>query len=75
MDVNNLYGWKISQKHPVNSIYWIEKKIKIQWRKWYFLEVDVQYTKKFLELHKDLPFLSDRAKIEKIEKLVANLHR
>ena len=47
----------------------------MQWRKWYFLEFDVQYTKKFLELHKDLPFFPDRANIEKIEKLFANLHR
>ena len=40
----------------------------------YFLEVDVQYTKKLHELHNDLPFLSERMKIEQVEKLKANFH-
>ena len=40
----------------------------------YFLEVDVQYPEKLHELHNDLPFLPERMKIEKVEKLVANLH-
>ena len=39
-----------------------------------FLEVDVQYIQKLHELHNDLPFLPGRMKIEKVEKLVANLH-
>ena len=39
-----------------------------------FLEVDVQYLEKLHELHNDLPFLPKRMKIEKVEKLVANLH-
>ena len=38
----------------------------------YFLEVDVQYYRKLLDLHIDSPFLSERMKIKKIEKLVAN---
>ena len=40
----------------------------------YFLEVDVQYLEKLHELHNDFPFLPERMKIEKVEKLVANLH-
>ena len=39
-----------------------------------FFEVDVQNTKKLHELHNDLPFLPERIKIEKVKKLVANLH-
>ena len=39
-----------------------------------FFEVDVQYTEKLCELHNDLPFLPERMKIEKFEKLLANLH-
>ena len=39
-----------------------------------FLVVDTQYLEKFHELHNDLPFLPERMKIEKIEKLVTNLH-
>ena len=38
----------------------------------YFLEVDVQYSKKLLDLHIDLPFSPEKMKIEKVEKLVAN---
>ena len=40
----------------------------------YFLETDVQYLEKLHELYNDLPFLLDRIKIEKVEKLLANLH-
>ena len=39
-----------------------------------FLKVDVHYLEKLHELHNDLPFLPDRIKTEKVEKLVANLH-
>ena len=40
----------------------------------HFLEADVQYLEKLLELHNDLPFLPERMKTEKVEKLVPNLH-
>ena len=40
----------------------------------YFLEVDVQYLEKLHELHNDLPFSHEIMKIEKVEKLVTNLH-
>ena len=40
----------------------------------YFPEVDVQYPEKLYDLHNDLPFLPERRKIEKIEKLAFNLH-
>ena len=40
----------------------------------YFLEVDVQFPEKLHELYNDLPFLPERMKIEKVEKLVTNLH-
>ena len=35
----------------------------------YFLEDDVQYLEKLHELHKHLPFLPERIKIEKVERL------
>ena len=38
------------------------------------LEVDVQYLEKLHKLHNDLPFLPERMKIKKVEKLVPNLH-
>ena len=37
----------------------------------HFIEVDVQYLKKLHELHNDLPFLPERMKFEKIEKIAA----
>ena len=39
-----------------------------------FLEVDVQYLEKLRDFHNDLPFLSERMKIKKVEKLVAISH-
>ena len=40
----------------------------------YFLEVDVQYCENLHKLHNNLPLLPERMKIEKVEKLVINLH-
>ena len=40
----------------------------------YFLEVDAQYPEKLHELDNDLPFLPERRKIEKVQKLVTNQH-
>ena len=39
-----------------------------------FLEVGVRYLEKWHELHNDLPFSSERMKIEQVKELVANLH-
>ena len=82
-DANNLYGWAISQKLPVNNFGWIEdtsqfnedfiKNYNEESDEEYFLEVDVQNLEQLHELHNDLPFLPERIKIEKIEKLLASL--
>ena len=40
----------------------------------YFLEVDVGYLKNLFNLHSDLPFLPERNKIKKCNKLVCNVH-
>ena len=83
-DVNDLFGWPMSQKLPVNNFEWIKdtsqfnenfiKNYNEESDEEYFLEVDVQYLEKLDDLHDDLPFLLERMKIEKVEKLVANLH-
>ena len=83
-DVNNLYGWAMSQKLPVNNFEWIKdtsqfnedfiKNYNEESDEGYFLEVDVQYLEKLHELHNDLPFLLERMKIENVEKLVGSLH-
>ena len=39
----------------------------------YFLEVDTEYPKELWSSHKDLPFLPERKKLEKVEKLVCSI--
>ena len=39
----------------------------------YFLKVGVQYAEKIPDIHNDLPFFFEIMKIEKVEKLLANL--
>ena len=81
-DVNNLYGWSMLQKLPVNNFKWIKdnshfnedfiKNYNEERDEGYFLEVDVQYLEKSHALLNDLPSLPAIMKIEKVEKLVAN---
>ena len=42
--------------------------------KGYIFEVDLKYLKNLQDLHSDLPFLSERMKISKCNKLVCNLY-
>ena len=77
LDANNLYGWQISQKLPVNGFTWAKKFSKFSEifirnynensDKQYFLKVVVDYPKKLFNLHKDLPFLTERKKVNKVE--------
>ena len=83
LDANNLYGWTMSQKLPLNNFKWVEDTSRINEefiknynennKKGYILEVDVKYSKKLHDSHSDLPFLPKRMKIDKCKKLVCNL--
>ena len=83
LDANNLYGWAMSQKLPVNGFKWEDDLSRFNERfiksynensnKRYFLKVDVEYPKKLFGSHKDLPFLPERKKLEKVEKLVCSI--
>ena len=87
LDANNLYGWAMSKKLPVNGFKWIDnsetaehvineefiKNYNENDNKGYILEVDVKYPRRLHELHSDLPFSSERMKIDKCNKLVCNL--
>ena len=74
----------MSQKLPVSNFEWIKDTLQFnedfirnyneESDEGYFLEVDVQYFEKLHERRNDLPFLSERMKIENVQKLVANLH-
>ena len=84
LDANNLYGWAMSQKLPINNFKWVEDTSRINEEfiknynensnKGYIPEVDVKYSKKLHDSHSDLPFLPRRMKIDKCRKLVCNLH-
>ena len=83
LDANNLYGWAMSQKLPVNGFKWENDLSRFNERFiknynensdiGYFLEVDIDYLKELFDLHKDLPFLPERKKVNKIEKLICSI--
>ena len=82
LDTNNLYGWAMSKKLPVNGFKWLDndvineeflKNYDENDNKGYILEGDVKYPKRLHELHSDLPFLSERMEVNKCKKLVCNL--
>ena len=81
LDANNLYGWAMSQKLPVNGFKWVNNEINEELiknydensDKGYIIEVDVKCPRKLHDLHSDLPFLPKRMKIDKCKKLVCNL--
>ena len=82
LDANNLYRWAMAQKLPTQGFKWkegedltpekIDKLVKKD-KRGYFLEVDVEYPKELHENHNELPFLTERMKICRVEKLVPNL--
>ena len=83
LDANNLYGWAMSQKIPANGFKWKNdlsrfnedfiKNYDGNSDVGYFLEVDVKYPKKLFSSYKYLPFLPEREKIEKVEKLICDI--
>ena len=83
LDANNLYGWAVSQKLPVNGLKWVKKLSKFNedfLKKYdengntgYFLEVDIEYPKTLFNIHKDLPFQPERKKVEKVEKFICSI--
>ena len=83
LDANNLYGWAMSEKLPVNGFKWTDNNIINEEfiknynendKKGYIFEVDNKYPKKLHDLHSDLPFLPERMEINKCKKLVCNLY-
>ena len=83
LDVNSLYGWAMSEPLPVDGFdrikdlsktyeYFIKNYDK-DGDKGYILEVDVKYPKNLHGLLSDLPFLPERMKIDKRNKVACNL--
>ena len=85
LDANNLHGWAMSQKLPVNDFKWLKQEELSKFNEdfknnydrnsneGYFVEVDIHYPKELFNLHNDLPSLPERKKVEKVEKLICNI--
>ena len=80
LDMNNLYGWTMSQPLPTGRFRWVDvkpdeiSKLAKRENKGYILEVDISYPRELHNSHNDLPFMCKRMEINKVEKLVPNLH-
>ena len=90
LDANNLYGYGMRKKLPINEYKWADtsmfteefrKNYDEDGDKGYLLEVDVKYSKKLAGAHRDLPFLPKRRfklhkKYEhKVSKEIERAHR
>ena len=72
------------QKLPLNNFEWVEdiyefdesftKSYNEESDEGYFFDGDMQYLENLHNLHNDLPVLSQKMKIEQVEKLVPKLH-
>ena len=73
----------MSLKLSINNFEWIEETSQLnedfikncneENDEVYFLEVDVQFPEKIFELHDELPFLSERKKLEKSKRKQASI--
>ena len=83
LDANNLYGWAMCQKLPISGFRWAKKlsiytdeAIKLYDENGNYgatLEVDIEYPTMARINHKNLPFLSERRKTNKVHKPVTTL--
>ena len=83
LDANNLCGWAVSKKLPINGFKWENdlskfnenfiKNYNENSHVGYFLEVDIEYPKQLWTSHEDFPFLPEGRKWEKVEKLVCSI--
>ena len=83
VDANNLYGWAMSKKLPADGFEWLNdqsmftedfiKNYDEEVDVGYLLVVNIEYPKTLHMLHSDLPFLSDRMKVNQVKKLVCNV--
>ena len=83
LDANNLYGWTMSKKLPVNGFKWENDLSKFNENfiknynensdVGYFLEIDIEYSKKLWSFRKDLPLFPEGRKLEKVKELVCSI--
>ena len=83
VDANNMYGWGMSKKLPVDGFKWVDdlsmftedfiKSYDEEGDVGYLLVANIEYPKTLRMLHSDLPFFRDRMKVNKVKKLVCNV--
>jgi hypothetical protein len=82
-DVNNLYGWAMSQPLPYGEFRWVEdvenfdvRAIAPDSSMGYILEVDLEYSQSLHDTHANLPFcpLRDKPPGKRQDKLLATLY-
>ena len=83
LDVNNLYGWAMIQPLPTGGFNWVDVSESMPDKinsyancdsEGYLLEVAVKYPKELHDSHNDLPLMCEKMVINRVEKLVPNLH-
>ena len=77
LDANNLYGWAMSKKLPIDNFKWIESltedfimNYKDDSDVGYTLEVDLHYPKELHNLHNDYPLAPEKIKLGQCENYV-----
>ncbi|KAJ8910221.1 hypothetical protein NQ315_015913 [Exocentrus adspersus] len=80
-DVNNQYGWAMSQSLPYGGFKWVDPNIDVlsisdESSKGYILEVDLEYPNHLHDVHKDLPFCPEHSAPPRCKnvKLLGTLH-
>ena len=84
IDANNLYGWAMCKKLPIDNFMWEQglsmftddfiKHYNENRDKKYLFHVDITYPQEIRELYADLPFLPDKMRVNKVNKLVPNVY-
>ena len=80
LDANNLFGVAMCDVLPTHGFRWVENPDEIDVLGYEggedgnVLEVDVEYPKRLHNQHNELPFLPEKMKLGKVEKLVCNLY-
>ena len=86
LDANNLYGWAMSQKLPVNGFKWVKNLSQFnesfvrnyyeKSNKWHFLEVDIEYPERVFKskyLRFTIFHFYQKKKVNNVEKLICSI--
>ena len=82
LDANNLYGWAMKKKLPIDSFKW-EQDLSIFTPDFiknfdensdigYLFYADIEYTHTLRDKHRDMPFLPNRTLVNKVNKLICS---